>query len=349
MEINIFSLHGKWYENNENRLTSNLLFFLDKFNDHILKLFCDNFLPELRYNKKDINEYSIDFQVYDFGKIPDAEIILGNDKRILVESKIHSNLIKKNQVKEYCLRLKQSQVNYPDYYLLVITQTDQKQRIARISRELEFDNIIESDKIIHVQWKEIMNFFKDIKDNTNNYFLIGLLNMFLEEVENTLYNRIDIKSMELNKLNEVVLTTQNKKFYKMALEDQVFWPTSNFKPSQFVAYYFTSKCPVYSMTISHLAQIKNIWHNVTIDEVLTSIPEFQNLPDFKRFKERALEVYDLGNEKQFAIAITEKPIKLNEPIKYEYNKEYKLNPNILPGRRTTLSKLLQADIVEDLY
>lgn len=219
----------------------------------------------------------------------------------------------------------------------------------KFANSLDKKGIIEKDKILHTQWKEILELFKNTMLKSKNYFLNGLIKMFLEEVENTLYNRIDIKSMSVKELNEVVLTTQNENFYEMALQDHVFWPYSNFTPSQYVAYYFTKSCPKNSMLISHIAQIKYIWHNVTIDEVITSIPEFRKLPNFERFKERALKIYNQGKENQFAIAITEKPIKLKKPIKYKYEKNYKLNPNILPGRHTTLSKLLQADIVEDLH
>lgn len=37
--MDLFSLHGKWYENNENRLTSNVLFFFDTFKDIVLMEF----------------------------------------------------------------------------------------------------------------------------------------------------------------------------------------------------------------------------------------------------------------------------------------------------------------------
>lgn len=102
-----------------------------------------------------------------------------------------------------------------------------------------------------------------------------------------MYNKIDINSINVGKLDEVVLTTQDRKFYHMALEDNVFWPKNNFRPSQYVAYYFTDNCPNYRKKLTHIAKVKYMFHNVTIDEVLTSIPEFQELPNFSRFKQRA--------------------------------------------------------------
>jgi len=347
--MNIFSLHGKWYEDNENRLTSNVLFFLDQFRSELLTAFLDKFTPYHNIDKTEINNCKINFQVYDSGKIPDAEIILTNNTRILIESKVRSNIIGYNQVEEYCNRLVNSSINYPNYHLLIITQTDQSSLVSSYSIKLQNNGICNTSNISYIQWKDVIELFQKVINNSKDIFLIRLMRMFLEEVENVMYNRIDIQKMQVKDLHEIVLTTQKPEFLNMALEDCVFWPYANFTPSQYVAYYFTKNCPKYGLTISHIAQIKHIWHNVTIDEVLTSIPEFQTLPDFNRFKQRALGLYNQGNPGQFAIAITEKPIELRNPIPYIHDEGNKFRPNILPGRHTTLSKFLSANKIEDLY
>ncbi|WP_459195725.1 hypothetical protein [Wukongibacter baidiensis] len=346
--MNIFSLHGKWYENNENRLTSNVLFFLDKFKGELLKNFLNMFTPHIKYLDRDIKKAKINFQVYDDGKIPDAEIIIGDDIRILIESKIRSNTIKLDQLREYAKRLKKSSVNYPKYHLVVITQTNQKNRVAGHAKDIESNGIISKDNISCIQWREVIELFANKILNSKNKFMKELIRMFLEEVQNTMYNRIDIKSLPIKELNEVVLTTQRPKFYDMALKYCVFWPYNNFKPSQYVAYYFTKDCPNYGKSLSHIAQIKHIWHDVTIDEVISAIPEFQQIEDFDDFKESATKLYNLGDPSTFAIAITDKPIKLRSPIKYVYNTTKKMNPNILPGKHTTLAKLLTADNMDNL-
>ena len=344
--MNIFSLHGKWFENNENRLTSNILFFLDQFRVELLVPFIQTFLPMINLSSKNLNRCRISFQVYDSGVIPDAEIILDSDTRILLESKIRSNIIGYDQIEEYCNRLKSTEVNYPNYYLLIITQTDQKSKISQFANEVEKKGIISSERILSCQWKDVINLFKDY--NRSNIILKKLMEMFLEEVEKTVYNRIDIDSLPLSQLHEIVLTTQKPEFFDMALEDCVFWPYANFSPSQYVAYYFTKDCKNYGGTISHIARIKHIWHDVTIDEVFSSIPEFNNIPDFNRFKQRAERIYQQGDPTLFAIAITEKPVELRLPIPFKHQKGNKLHPNILPGRHTTMAKLLEARTLEDL-
>jgi len=57
----------------------------------------------------------------------------------------------------------------------------------------------------------------------------------------------------------------------------------------------------------------------------------------------------VGNPSTFAIAITDKPIKLKIPIEFEFRAGNKMHHNILPGRHSTLSKLLNVNELEDLY
>lgn len=346
--MNIFSLHGKWYEDNENRLTSNVLFFLDQFRNHLLEPFLKHFLPHLQLDKKLIKSCRIRFQVYDSGKIPDAEITIGNDTRILIESKVKSNIISFEQVEEYCVRLKNSIINYPNYYLFIITQTNQTPLIANYSYKIENKGIVTADKVCSSQWRVIIDLLKGCSQKSSDPVLKKLMHMFTEEVQNVMYNRIDIETLPIKDLYDVVLTTQNSSFFNMALEDWVFWPYSNFSPAQYVAYYFTKDCTLYGKTISHIARIKYIWHDVTIDEVLSSIPEFNALPNFDRFKQRAVDIYTPGSSEQFAIAITDEPIKLKNPILFDSRHKRKLHPNILPGRHTTLAKILTANTFDDL-
>jgi len=94
--------------------------------------------------------------------------------------------------------------------------------------------------------------------------------------------------------------------------------------------------------------VKYLFHNVTIDEIPT-IPEFRALPSFKSFLTKAYKIYTPGDPQLFAIAITEEPIALSNSIPYVYKKGVKIQPNIIPGRKTTLSKILKATTLEDLY
>lgn len=339
--MNIFSLHGKWYQNNENRLTSNFLFFLDKFREEILKIIFENYFSKLNYLAAKIK-----FQVYDNGDIPDGEII-SNSTRILFESKINNNIISKGQIDKYIEKLNLSEKNYPEKFLVIITQTYQKKIVESYYIDL---NNIKGVKIIYIQWKEIIELFKNTKKKSKDNFLINMIEMFLKEVENILYNRIDIEKLSLEEMHEVVLTTQNNKFEDMALKYNVFWPKNNFSASQFVAYYFTKDCKNTPKTVGYIAKIKHIWHNITIQEVLTSVPEFEKIPNFEEFKNLALNLYSEDSNSQFAIAITESPIKLKNPIPYAKNPNGKNrnHPNIISGQHTSFKNILTADNLEEL-
>jgi len=154
--------------------------------------------------------------------------------------------------------------------------------------------------------------------------------------------------LPMSDLNEVVLTAQSADFFEMALTNGVFWPKNKFSPSLFVGYYFTKLCPSHGGTLSHIARIKHLWHDVTINEVLTAIPEFKNIPGATTFAQNAATLYQPGNATKFAIAITHAPILLPLPVPFNPTRDKSLNPKILPGRTTTLAKVLSATSLADL-
>ena len=59
--LNLFQLHGKWFENNENRVTSSLLFFLNEFKVPLLQYNNPSFF--IPYNLDYLN-YPSSIQVY---------------------------------------------------------------------------------------------------------------------------------------------------------------------------------------------------------------------------------------------------------------------------------------------
>lgn len=346
--MNLFSLHGKWYENNENRLTSNVLFFLSEFRRALLPPFFANCLSQVSVVSRALTKARIRFQVYDQGKYPDAEIIVGDDTRILVECKIKANAVGREQLQHYAQRLIDSRDIYPRHHLLVITQTDQRAAIEAHAAQIEQVTGFPAQAITTVQWREVIQTFILAASKAADPVLSRLLTMFLEELQTTMYNRIDIDQLPLSSLNEVVLTSQDDNFFDMALTNRVFWPRYNFSPSQFVGYYFTRSCRSYGGTLSHIARIKHLWHDVTIDEVLTAIPEFSTIPGAATFAAKAATIYQPGSPTQFAIGITDAPFPLTRPIPFDPNRDRSLVPNILPGRTTTLAKILSAMSLEDL-
>jgi hypothetical protein len=346
--MNLFTLHGKFYENNENRLTSNVLFFLSEFRRALLPPFWANWLSQVPVESCALAKAQIRFQVYDQGKYPDAEIIVGDDTRILVECKIKANVVGREQLQHYAERLMDSRALYPRHHLLVITQTDQRAAVEAYAAQIEQMTGFPAQAITAVQWREVLQAFILAESQAADPVLSRLLTMFLEELQTTMYNRIDIDQLPLFRLNEVVLTSQSDEFFDMALTHRVFWPKSNFSPSQFVGYYFTMPCRSYAGTLSHIARIKHLWHNVTIDEVLTAIPEFKNIPEADKFAAQAATIYGPGDPTQFAIGITDAPILLPRAIPYNSSRDQLIHPNILPGRATTLAKVLSAKSLEDL-
>ena len=360
---NIFELHGKWYENNENRITSCFLFFLNESKTILLRQLIKLAFPKLSISGPELLNAKIDFQPHISGKIPDAEILFKKKKiRILIEVKIGGNSIDKSQLVEYAKRLHETKGLFPNPKLLVITQINEKLNVSKIAKDIEKMGYLHATDVYYLQWKKILDLFKNVidydkldkidilvKKGEKVDYLPRIMQLFIKEVERTMYNRIEISKLPLEELDEVVLTTQDDNFMDMAINDNVFWPSVNFAPSQFVAYYGLASNKLFSpKKISYIARVQYLFHNVTINE-LPTIPQFSKLSTFKSFLKKAHKLYSPGSPNPFAIAITEDPIPLSNPIPYIYKKVYRLNPRIIPGRKTTLSKIITAKCMEDLY
>jgi hypothetical protein len=120
--LNIFSLHGKYFQNDENRLTANFLFLLSENR----QTFLNGFLKKLDYsfNKDDLAKAEINFQVPRSegisSAIPDAEIKINKHLHLLIEAKVGTNRLNLNQVDTYSTILTESPSK--DKMIVCITQ-----------------------------------------------------------------------------------------------------------------------------------------------------------------------------------------------------------------------------------
>ncbi len=88
--LNIFSLHGDYFRNDENRLTGNVMFLLSEARHTFLAKLLQRIDASTDLGR--LESARIEFQVYpsssDERGIPDAQIRISDDVHVLIEAKI---------------------------------------------------------------------------------------------------------------------------------------------------------------------------------------------------------------------------------------------------------------------
>lgn len=90
-DLNLFSLHGKYFEDDENRFTVNVLFMLSEFRSTFLPAFlerCGVGLPPHSCSKIRIRFQAPHVAASGDVRIPDGEIRMEDDFHLLIEAKI---------------------------------------------------------------------------------------------------------------------------------------------------------------------------------------------------------------------------------------------------------------------
>lgn len=359
--LNIFSLHGKYFQDHENRFTANVLFLLSESRS--------DFLPEfLRLAGVDLN--ALDLSAMDFvfqssivgergREIPDAEIRLGDELHMVVEAKIGRNLLTLTQLRGYAASLRASTAKRRK--LVCITQINEQAAFNGIKANLE-PAIVKPGTCVLLQWHQLLKKLRlckgldDVKLKSLNRRAgrgrsldcsTRLAALFLEEVENNMYERTIVADVPAGELADVVVTTQNPWFMEVAMKYHVWFPSGQTKyglrPAKYVAYYETQKPGNPNpRQISCLARNLIFWNRITMDDA-RQCPELDRLFADKNAVAEMSSWYDRGET--LHIALTEKPIGLRRPIPLgEHNVA-----RVLSKRRYSLPDLLNASTIDDLF
>lgn len=172
----------------------------------------------------------------------------------------------------------------------------------------------------------------------------GVAFLFLKEVESTMYKKIKVSEQKINDVNEVIITVQDHKFMEIAKKYNIWLPSSSaeygLSTAMYVAYYETNdKGNKNPKSISHIAKIKTIWNRISFDDAKT-IPELKPFLSSKYSK-----ILTFKGDETFHIAITEKPIKLKNPIPLGR----KNVARVLSRKNFSLIKFLNAETTDDLF
>jgi hypothetical protein len=363
--VNLFSLHGKYFEDNENRFTANVLFMLSEFRSTFLPAFLQRCGAPL--TSSFCSKVRIRFQVPHRAasgdvRIPDGEVRLEDDFHLLIEAKVGSNPLTADQITDYATHLATSPAR--NMKLVCITQMD---CFCIGNRSVTFDElkgevepaIVPPGTCVWLRWFEVLDVLKSSLQLTPEQIKrdqrqvargrdvgygrrIGAL--FLEEVETTMYDKKEIDLLPHGEIEDVVLSVQNGWFMDVVLRHRVWFPNNlGGRAARYVAHYETAdRANSNPSQIAYIARNRTMWNRITIQEART-VPELQHMFSDPRVIE---EVATWPPENKHCIVLTDEPVRLQEPLLLG---QKRFLAKIMPGRFVTLPVLCNAHTIDDLY
>jgi len=363
-DLNLFSLHGRYFENDENRFTANVLFLLSEFRSTFLPAFLERCSVPVARNA--CAGARIRFQAPHRSsagnvRIPDGEIRLADDLHLLIEAKIGSNPLGADQIADYAAHLATSLAGKTK--LVCITQTD---CFTINGRSVPFEDlkavvepaIVPPGTCLWLRWFEVLDVLKAsmclspeqirkdqgrIASGRTVEYGRRLSALFLEEVETAMYDRKEIDWLPHGDIEDVVLSVQKPWFMDVALRHRVWFPNNlGGRASHYVAHYETADQGNRNPSqIAYVARNRIMWNRITIQEAMT-IPELQHA-----FTDPVVgdEVRTWPPESKHCIVLTDEPVRLREPLRLGSKR---FLAKIMPGRFVSLPVLRNAQSVDDL-
>lgn len=357
--MNLFSLHGKYFRDDENRLTANLAAMLNEATRGFLPAFLA--LIGTDVGPKSIEHIKISIQEghtqEDERSILDAKLILDGVFVAVIESKVGFNTITASQAIKYARLL--ASLDEPNRILVFIAQHREPLAEIQVLEALKSAGL-DSVKSVFLLWQQVFSILrssehldprgakrceKRVQRGLTVSSVERFSHLFLEEVEKMAYDLSVLDELTVGEVEDVVVQVQDHRFMKMALEYNVWFPPGQtvrgLKPAKYVVYYQMMGCES-PKTLSHIARVRKVWNRVSFEEAKT-LPEFDKL--FSNAELSSFIATFKNDEGLFHIACTDTPVALGYPIPLGSPRKAKF----LAKKRFPLTRLMAAKTTDDLF
>ena len=175
-----------------------------------------------------------------------------------------------------------------------------------------------------------------------------LASLFLQEIEQTVYQKIIVDYLCVSEVEEVRLATQNPWFMDVALRHRVWFPDGSLahglRPSRWVAFYETAESLTNPSAISFIARNRIFWNRITLGDALAE-PELSHLFADRKTRDEVQSWYK-DPRKTFHMVLTDPPVKLRSPIPLAKSKR---GARFLAKKIVQIDKLINASSVDMLF
>jgi len=357
--VNLFSLHGKHFRDDENRLTANLAVMLNEARRGFLPAFLA--LIGVTVNHESVEKLKITLQEghtqEDERSILDAKLKLDGIFVAVIESKVGFNPITVPQALKYARWLVTS--GESQRVLVFVTQIHEPLAEAQVLKALSITEL-NSVRCVFLLWQQIFSLLqsseglspqraKRCDQRIRRGMMVSsverLSYLFLKEVEKMAYDLSVVDDLVVGDVEDVVIQVQDYRFMKVALEHNTWFPPGGavhgLKPAKYVAYYQMMGCEM-PKRLSHIARVRKVWNRVSFEDA-RALPEFRSL--FSNAELAAWVATFKNAEGLFHIATTDPPVALAHPIPLGSPRKAKF----LAKKRFPLTRLLSAETSDDLF
>lgn len=357
---NIFHLHGKYFEDCENRLTANLVFLLSELRS--------SFLPEFlrsvgirRFNTSKI-EFVIQPSIMSRGlrKFPDCLIRQDDEFLLIIEAKVGTNPLLVKQLRCYAEDAAKTPARVKR--VVAITQINEGRTFSSARANIEA-RLLPKGSCACLRWFEVIRTLRNslrLTPSIENAIIRKVLRgskvdygqrlamLFLDEVERAMFERLVVDDLPAGQLQDIRVTVQDPWYINVAKKHNAWFPdgslTHGLKPSRWAAFYETAESKTRAKQISYLARNLTFWNRVTLDDVRTT-PELSRLWKDLEVRRRMKKWCNNDRNATFHVVLTDKPTQLAHPIRLDGSKRARfLNKKLFP-----IEKFINAATVDDLF
>ncbi len=357
--LNLFSLHGRYFQDNENRLTANVLFLLSECR----AAFLPAFLARIGIAPANLDLSKVDIRFQDYmtteGRIdvPDATLRLPDECCVILEAKIGNGQLSAEQLQAYAKRL--AAMGTLQKRLVCVTQIDDQENFEAIRATIE-PRFLPLGACKYLRWCTVLDVLREstglsdekiteqdrrLAQGKDVSYTERIATLFMREVEQDMYDRKTVDDLPAS-IDDVVVTTQDAWFMDIAKRHHVWFPSGatehGLQPAKYVAFYETrgggNENP---KQISYLARNKIFWNRITLNDA-RQIAELKPLFEDKQ----AMKTINTWKQKStFHFALIDEPVKLARPIPIG-RKNY---ARVLSKRRYSLIDILNATTIDSLF
>ncbi len=288
-------------------------------------------IPSRNLHPKDWKQIDVETQVPYPGQENessgiDLQIRLPGSFLVLLESKLGTTSLGRNQLDKYAAILQDERDSYDHLRLALVTQFDRKTEAEALAKALRRRSGLKPGEFCYLRWDEVRQLVAENPSRPQTRFLNDL---FFDYVGDTMSDKRVIKDQVIGKIQEVMIAATDSDWWEVAMKKRIACQGNSTPDARYVAFYRTQP----EAAITHIAEVEWTEKNV---------PNEETYKDFPRIREK-------GKARGW-FGVPGKVFHLKELIELPIHIHKRRGGAAIRVKMfTTISELLRARYIDDLF